>query len=194
MRQSRLRERLKYHASPLSIVLRSASAFMPSPTATPLPTATPVPTPKPTPVPWKSYTSKKYHYKIQYPPTWVVTPGSGTFSDQFDGYDYPYVWIYRDTVSSGSIASPSLTATHDIAYNKSHYKAKLISNKSIKVNGWSGRIVTMRGVDNGVKVEIVDLLIAKGRVGYGLEMWGHVESAPADLALFKRMYGTWRPT
>src|SRR5690242_10105433 len=40
----------------------------PLPTATPEPTATPVPTPAPTPIPWKTYTSKRYHYKMQYPP------------------------------------------------------------------------------------------------------------------------------
>jgi hypothetical protein len=65
----------------------------PSPTAraTVAPTATPKPTPVPTPVPWKSYTSKRYHYKIQYPPTWIVTPGTGGYSDQFDDFSYPIV-------------------------------------------------------------------------------------------------------
>jgi hypothetical protein len=159
-------------------------------------TATPVmtrePTAKPTPVPWKSYTSKTYHYKISYPPTWIVTPGPSGSADQFDQYTYPYVWIYRD--ASGSFASPKLTASRDIAYDKSHYAAKVITNRAIKVNGWSGRIVTLGGMWHGRKVQIVDLVVAKGRIGYGLEIFGNADTAAADLATFKRMYSSWRPT
>jgi hypothetical protein len=166
-----------------------------TPIATPtaLPTASPSPTPAPTPVPWKAYTSKRYHYKMQYPPDWIVTPGSSGISDQFDGFEYPYVYVSRDVVSAGGIASLSLTTRHQIAYYKSHYKAKLIVNKSVKVAGWSGQLLIFSGVDNGVKKQFQTLNLSKGRVGYFIDMDGLIQAAKADKALFKKIYLTFRP-
>lgn len=102
--------------------------------------------------------------------------------------------MFRDTVSTGRIASPSLTATHQIAYFKSHFHATLVSNKAIKVDGWSGRMVIVKGTDYGTKIQIQDLLLAKGRVGYIIEMYGNLDSSGPDKALFKKIYLTWRPT
>jgi hypothetical protein len=166
----------------------------PAPTATPVPAATPVPTatPAPTPTPWKTRKSKRFHYVIKYPPTWVATPGSAKFADTYDGYDYPYVYISRDTVP-GSV-SISRTVTSDIAYYKSHYKAKVISNKAIKLKGWSGRIVTYKGKDGRLNVIIQKIILAKGSVGYFLTMIGEASTADADKAVFKKMYRTFRPT
>jgi hypothetical protein len=165
----------------------------PSPTPTPSPTATPAPTPVPTPVPWKTYTSKRYHYKISYPPDWIVTPGSAGIDDEFDNYDYPYVFVGRDTVSG--IASVSLTVTHEIAYFKSHYAAKLIWNKGIKLaGGYVGRILLFRGTDSGTKVSIQRILVAKGKVGYFLSMWGERTTEAADIVLMRKIAKTWRPT
>jgi hypothetical protein len=45
-----------------------------------------------------------------------------------------------------------------------------------------------------VKVVIRDLIVTKGHHGYFLVMWGEPATSKADLATFKRMYGTWRPT
>jgi hypothetical protein len=166
-----------------------------TPIATPtaLPTASPSPTPAPTPVPWKTYTSKRYHYKMQYPPDWIVTPGSSGISDQFDGFADPYVYVSRDVVAAGGIASLSLTTRHQIAYYKSHYKAKLIVNKSVKIAGWSGRLLIFSGVDNGVKKQFQTLNLSKGRVGYFIDMDGLIQAAKADKALFKKIYLTFRP-
>ena len=166
----------------------------PSPTATPLPTATPAPTPRPTPVPWKSYTSKRYHYKIQYPPDWIVTPGSGNYSDEFDNFVYPYLYVYRDVVPSGYYVSLTKAMDHEIAYYKSHYHATVISNKSIKVDGWPGRLAILKGQDGAVNIQIQELILAKGRVGYELELMGDDTVAASDKALFKRIYSSWRPT
>ena len=165
----------------------------PAPTATPEPTAAPTPTPAPTPEPWASYKSKRYHYSIKYPPTWIVTRGSARVPDQFDGYGYPYLFVARDVVRGGT-ASMSLTVAHEIAYNKSHYKAKLVSNKPVKLRGYSGRLLTFNGVDNGLKVQLQRLILGKGQVGYFLTMWGNRDAAVADQALFKKIYKTWRPT
>jgi len=155
---------------------------------------TPAPTPKATPTPWQSYTSKRYRYKIKYPPGWVVTPGAAGISDQFDGYDWPYVYVDRDTVSSGSIVSISKTVTHDVAYWKSHFHATVTSNKPITIAGWSGRMLTFRGTSNGQTVFFQHIILGKGRVGYFLDMYGLNTSTVADKALFKQMYSTWRPT
>jgi hypothetical protein len=161
---------------------------------TPLPTASPAPTPKPTPTPWKSYTSKKYHYKISYPPTWIVTPGTGNYSDQFDNFVYPYLYVFRDVVPSGYYVSVNKAATHEIAYYKSHYHASVVSNKPIKVNGWSGRLIIMKGSNGAVKLQIQELILAKGRVGYEIELRGDLNTAGSDKALFKRIYSSWHPT
>ena len=164
----------------------------PQPTPAAAPTATPLPTPAPTPVPWNSYKSKRNQYRIQYPPTWVVTPGSAKLADQFDGFGYPVVYVSRDTVSGR--LSVSLSVTHAVAYDKSHYKAKLLSNKPIKLAGWSGRLVTLKGVIDGRKVLIQEIILGKGRVAYFLDMFGDLDQAVPDKALFKKIYKTWRPT
>jgi hypothetical protein len=165
-----------------------------SPTATPSPTPTPTPTPKPAPVAWKSYTSKLYHYKVTYPPSWIVTPGNARLTDQFDAFGYPYVYIWRDVVSAGRYASVSLTVNHDIATTKSHYHAKVVSNKSIRLaGGYSGKIVVYAGTDHGLKITIRRIFVAKGRVGYFLDLFGDSTDATADAGLFKKLYLSWRP-
>jgi hypothetical protein len=192
-------------ASPSAAVVASsqpsvAPSASPSsaPTATPVPTPTPTaaptaaPTPVPTPVPWKTYKSKRNRYSVKYPPTWIVTPGSARVADQFDAFGYPYVYISRDTVSTS--VSVSLTVTHDIAYNKSHYKAKLKSNKAISLHGYSGRILVFEGTDNGLKVRIERIIIARGKVGYFLSLYADRVTATADHATFKKLYQSWKPT
>jgi hypothetical protein len=182
-------------ATPSSTPIASAT---PVATATAVAAATPVvtpkPTPKPTPVPWKSYTSKKYHYKISYPPTWIVTPGSGTYSDEFDNFVYPYLYVYRDVVPSGYYVAVTKAVNQRVAYFKSHYHASVVSNKSIKVNGWSGRLAILKGKDGVVNIQIQELILAKGRIGYELELMGELDAAAADKALFKRIYSSWHPT
>jgi len=182
-------------AAPSAVPTATATATAtakPSPTATAIPTATPVPTAAPTPVPWQSYRSKRFHYKIKYPPGWIVTPGTTKTADQFDDYVAPWVTVYRDTVSG--VASVNLTVTRDIAYYKSHYKAKLLSNKPIKLDGWSGRILTFKGSRDGRSLLMQHIIIAKGRTGYFIDMDGDYADAAADKALFRTMYKTWRAT
>jgi hypothetical protein len=164
----------------------------PTPSATPAPMATPEPMPAATPVPWKSYKSTRYHYSIKYAPDWIVTPGTAGYSDQFDNFTRPAVYVRRELVSG--IASVSLTIPHEVAYFKSHFKARLLSNKSIRLAGWSGRILTFRGVEDGVKIAIQEIIIAKGHGGYFLTMYGDDATLAADRALFERMYLTWRAT
>jgi hypothetical protein len=163
-----------------------------APTPTPQPTPTLAPTPAPTPVPWKTYSSSRFHYKMKYPPDWVVTPGTSKLSDTYDNFGYPYIYVYRDLVSTS--VSISATVTAQIAYYKSHYRGKLLSNASITLAGWSGRLLTFSGVDDGVKVIIKEAIIGKGKAGYFITMFGEKENATADRDLFKKMYLTWRPT
>jgi hypothetical protein len=143
-------------------------------------------------VPWKAYKSKRFHYSIKYPPTWIVTPGSVKLADQFDEFSYPVAYVSRDVVTTS--VSVSLTVSHDVAYYKSHYKAKVVSNKAIKLAGWSGRMIIFRGTDDGRILLFQHIILAKGRVAYFLDMVGDNADANADKALFKKMYLTWRPT
>lgn len=170
-----------------------SSAPSPSiaPTATPSFTPTVAPTPVPTPVPWKTFTSKRYHYKMQYPPDWIVTPGAAGVADQFDHFGPPVVFVSRDTVNG--TASLSLTVSRAISLTKSHYKAKLSSNTSIKLAGWKGRLLKFTGSDEGRKLVILEIVLAKGSVVYFIDEIGDLKTFTADRALFKKMYLTWRP-
>ena len=163
-----------------------------APTATPLPTPTPTASPAPTPVPWKTYTSKRFHYRMSYPPNWIVTPGSATLSDSYDDFGYPYIYVTRDTVTNS--VSISRTVTAETAYFKSHYHAKLLANQAINLAGWPGRLLTFSGVDNAVKVVIKEVIVGRGRVGYFITMFGDSVNAVADRTLFRKMYVTWRAT
>lgn len=120
-----------------------------------------------------------------------MTPGTSKLSDQFDDFESTFLYVWRDTVSG--TASVNLTVSHDIAYYKSHFKAKLSSNKPIRLAGWPGRILIFTGVDNGQKVLIQRIVIAKGSAGYSLTMWSDLSDAAAAKATFKKMYLTWRP-
>ncbi len=70
----------------------------------------------------------------------------------------------------------------------------MLSNKAVKVAGWSGRLLILSGTYEGRKVLFQLLLLAKGKVGYGIDMYGDLENAIADKALFKKIYTTFRPT
>jgi hypothetical protein len=122
-----------------------------------------------------------------------VTPGAAGVPDQFDNYGYPVVTVFRDTVVG--LASVNLTVPREVAYYKSHYKGRLVSTTKVRLaGGYAGKMLTFNATDQGVKVVIRDLIVTKGHHGYFLVMWGETASANADLATFKRMYGTWRPT
>ena len=175
-----------------SVAASVAPSSSPSAAPSATPTPTPAPTAAPTPVPWKAYKSKRNHYSIKYPPTWIVTPGSAKLADQFDAFGYPYVYVSRDVVSTS--VSISLTVSHDIAYTKSHYKAKLKSNKPIKLHGYAGRSLVFEGVDQGIKIRIEEIIIGRGRVGFFLTLFAERTTAAADHATFKRMYLSWKPT
>lgn len=163
-----------------------------TPTATPAPTASPAPTPKPTPVPWKVYKSKLFRYTIKYPPEWIVTPGSASRSDLFDDFTSHYVFIDRDTVSTWVDIERTVSA--EKAFYKSHFKAKLVSDKRVSVGALSGRLLTFNGSDDGRNVRIQHLIIARGKVGYLLTMFSDRGAEKADAKLFLRMYNSFKPT
>jgi hypothetical protein len=185
-------------ASPTSSVALAASPTpsaspiaTPSPTATPTPTATPVPTPIPTPEPWKTYKSKRYRYSMKYPPDWVVTPGSAGHSDQFDDYQSHYVTVFRDTVST--FVDLNGTVSQEIALMKSHYKAKLLTNKLVHVGAYSGKILTFTATDNSRKFYVQIVIIKRGAVGYFIDMWSDPGNEAADRKLFLRIYNSFKP-
>ena len=181
--------------SPLaSASLTPSGSPNPTPIVSANPTPSASPTPAPTPTPWQRFTSKRHHYKISYPPGWIATPAPAGGVDQFDNYDYPYIEVDRTTVVGSSI-SVRLTVNDEIAYYKSHYHGKLISNQSITLaGGYSGRMVTFDAIDDGVKVVAREIFVAKGRVGYYLDLWGKPDTAKKDYAIFKQMFTSWRPT
>ena len=187
-------------ASPAASVAQVASASpsasanaSASPSATPIaePTATPSPTPAPTPVPWKTYKSKLFKYAMKYPPEWIVTPGTSKRSDQYDDSGTHFVYVYRDTVSTS--VDLNGTVSSEIAYYKSHYKAKLLTNKLVHVGTYSGKSLTFTGSTNGRKFYMQVVIIKRGKVGYFIEMWSDPGSESADRKLFLRIYNSFKP-
>ena len=164
-----------------------------SPTATPTaePTATPSPTPAPTPVPWQTYKSKLFKYSMKYPPDWIVTPGTSKRSDQYDDSGTHFVYVYRDTVSTTVDLNGTVSA--EIAYYKSHYKAKLLTNKLVHVGAYSGKSLTFTGSANGRKFYMQVIIIKRGKVGYFIEMWSDPGAESADRKLFLRIYNSFKP-
>ena len=171
---------------------RPTAAPSASPAVTPEPAATPTPTPKPTPVPWAVYKSKLFKYQIKHPPDWIVTPGSSSRADQIDDFASHYVFLERDTVSTWV----DITGTVDQqkAFYKSHFKAKLISDKKVSVGSLSGRLLTFNGSEDGRKFRIQHLIIARGKVGYFVTMFSDPGNEKADAKLFLRMYNSFKPT
>jgi hypothetical protein len=178
-----------------SVALAPSPSPSPSPTATPEPTpeptATPTPTPVPTPEPWKLYKSKRFKYQMKYPPDWVVTPGSSTRADQYDDFASHYVYVSRDTVSTS--VDLEGTVAHEKALFKSHYKAKVLTDKKVNVGAYSGRLVTFSGVNDGRKLYIQVVIIKRGAVGYFIEMFSDPGQEAADRKLFLRMYNSFKP-
>jgi hypothetical protein len=185
-----------------SAAVSLAAASSTAPTAMPVPTPTPTltiaPTPVPTPVPWKAYKSKRYHYSISYVSSWIVTPGTTKLSDRFDPYLYPRsgpiqpnVWISRDVSTNISV---SRTAAGLIAAAKKDYKAKLTSNKAIRLHGYAGRILVFEGTNGSYKIRVERIFIARGKVGYFISLYTDLTTATADHATFKKMYQSWKPT
>ena len=164
----------------------------PTPRPTAEPTASPTPSPKPTPVPWAVHKSKIFKYQIKYPPDWIVTPGSASRADLIDDFDSRYVFLERDTVSTW--VDIKGTVDQEKAYYKSHYKAKLVSDKKVHVGSLSGRLLTFNGTDDGQKLRIQHLIIARGKVGYFVTMYSDPGNEAADAKLFLRMYNSFKPT
>ena len=165
----------------------------PSPAATPTPTPTPMPSPTPTLEPWQSYTSKKLKYSIKYPPDWVVTPATPGYSEQFDDAGFTFVFVDRYAGSGGSSSALERSAKAEIAYYKSHYGAKVLSNKKAKVAGLPGRLIKMTGKVDGLKTYFQVLLVAKGRMEYRFDWESPDDDRDADKALFEHMYKSFKP-
>jgi hypothetical protein len=182
-------------ASPASSAALAASpSAAPSTSASPspTPTASPTPTPVPTPEPWKTYTSKRFKYRLSYPPDWVVTPGTSKRSDQYDDFSTHFVFASRDVVSTTVDLAGTVAA--EKALLKSHYKAKQLSDKKISLGSYSGRLMTFSGVDDGRKLYIQNLTIRRGAVAYFIEMFSDAGTEADDRKLFYRMYKTFKPT
>ena len=165
----------------------------PTPTPAATPTPDPTPTPTPTPEPWQAYTSKKLKYSMKYPPDWVFTPATPGYADSFDDRGSTFVFVDRDVVDAGYVSAVDRTAKAEIAYYKSHYDAKVLSNKKAKVAGWNGRLIKMVGKEDGVDTYYQLLLLAKGRVGYFLDWRSDNGDRDADKAMFERIYKTFKP-
>jgi hypothetical protein len=175
-----------------SVAVAASPSPSASPTPSPTPTASPTPTPVPTPEPWKTYKSTRFKYRMSYPPDWVVTPGTSKRADQYDDFSTHFVYVSRDTVST--TVDLAGTIADEKALLKSHYKAKLLTDKKISLGSYSGRIMTFSGVSDGRKLYLQVIIIKKGAVGYFIEMFSDIGNEAEDRKLFYRMYKSFKPT
>ena len=83
-----------------------------------------------------------------------------------------------------------------IAKTKKENDVKLISNKAITLaGGYKGRILTFRGTgDLFREMTIKRIIVAKGRTGYFIDLYGLTSDASKDAKVFQKIYGAWRPT
>jgi hypothetical protein len=153
-------------ASPVPSASSPLASASPSSTAA----AAATPTLAPTPVPWKTFKSKRYHYVISYPPEWHATAAGPRESDVIGMYGSPRVYISRD--ADAETGALNLTVQADIAYTKSHYRGKVVSNKAIKLAGFSGRLITYEIDDHGLQMVTQSLIIAKGHTMYFMTLEG----------------------
>jgi hypothetical protein len=165
----------------------------PSPSLTPSEPPSPTVTPSATPEPWQTYTSKLYRYTISYPPGWTVSPGDKTSFDGFDSFAEPRFYVGHHVESYTIDVADYIR--QDIAYYKSKFKAKVVSNKPIKLaSSYVGRIVEFLGDESGTKVGISHILVAKGKSYYELNFWIDDPATSAGRELFPEIYKSWRPT
>ena len=129
---------------------------------------------------------------MSYPPDWVVTPGTSKRADQYDDFSSHFVYVSRDTVST--TVDLAGTVADEKALLKSHYKAKLLTDKKISLGSYSGRILTFNGVSDGRKLYLQIIVIKRGAVGYFIEMFSDRGNEAADRKLFYRMYKSFKPT
>jgi hypothetical protein len=166
-----------------------------TPGSTPTPTPLAAPTPRATQLPWQSYASKRYHYKIKYPGGWTVKPGSSSVADQFDGGAYPFVYVSRDVAARGYMFILADTVKGDIAFYKTKAtRVEVLSNKAVKVAGWSGRLVIFDGLVGIQRKLSQHLFLVKDRIAYTLDMEGYFSLAAENKALFKKIYSSFKPT
>jgi hypothetical protein len=168
------------------------SATPPGPSMTPAPRASAAPTALPTPSPWKTYKSKTFHYSISYPPSWTVIPGNANFADHFADFGYPTLDVYRETVSAGKI-SLSYFLSADIAFYKSHFNAKLLSSKPIKLAGYTGRLLVFSTEVLARPILIQRIILTKGRRAYAITLRSDESASAHDREYFKRIYETFDP-
>ena len=112
---------------------------------------------------------------------------------QFDDRGTTFVFVDRYAGDAGSVSALERSAKAEIAYYKSHYDAKVLSNKKAKVAGLQGRLIKMMGKVDGVETYFQLLLVAKGRMEYRLDWRSANGDRDADKALFERIYRSFKP-
>jgi hypothetical protein len=167
----------------------SASALAPSPSATASASASASVAPQV--VEWKRYKSARYHYTLQYPPDWVVTPGSARLPDSFDNFR-DFIYVSRTTISGR--VSLGLTVTFETNYMKSHYRAKLLTSASLTAARWPAKLLTFTATRDSRRFFVQELIVVKGNTAYFLVWWSDRGNAASDRKAFKAIFSTFRRT
>jgi hypothetical protein len=163
----------------------SASGLAPSPSATASASVAPQV------VEWKRYKSARYHYTLQYPPDWVVTPGSARLPDSFDNFR-DFIYVSRTTISGR--VSLGLTVTFETNYMKSHYRAELLTSASLSAARWPAKLLTFNATRDGRRFFVQELIVVKGNTAYFLVWWSDRGSEASDRRAFKSIFSTFRRT
>ena len=130
---------------------------------------------------------------MKYPPDWVATPATPGYGDSFDDRGSMFVFVDRDVVSAGSVAALERTAKAEIAYYKSHYDAKVLSNKKAKVAGWNGRLIKMTATSTAWRPTSSCCCWPRVEWATSLDWSSEDDDREADKALFERMYKSFKP-
>jgi hypothetical protein len=139
---------------------------------------------------WKFYTSKRYQYRMGYPETWEVKPGSGRFADGFyGGEEYVYASRARQTRATLSFLTRGIL---DSLKSITGYKSlKVTANRKARLDGVPARRIEFRGTSSGERVYGQAVYAIKGAFWYFVGFDAYVKHDKETRALFTKFLRTY---
>jgi hypothetical protein len=139
------------------------------------------------PAVWSVFTSKRYGFRMAYPPDWDASVSDKSEDVFISPIDAENVFAYRYK-SDGFTLNQFVQEL--VRYNKAH-RYPLRTNVAFTLAGKKARLLTFRGaLSDGTKVVAYSVLALNGVWVYELDWFSPVGLEVTDLATFKEMLGT----
>ena len=135
----------------------------------------------PSPV-WQTYVSDRWAYSVAYPHDYDHAKEKE--ADYFFAPSYGLVSVTR-VDAEGYTLNEIAQAT--LAQTKKAMKAGTATNEAATLGGVKGRLLTLAGTNEGVKVTVYELLALKGKFVYDVFWFSKAGDDAAALATFSQM-------